>query len=417
MDAFSGEAAVSVVIVGAGQAGACTALALRDVGYGGPVLLVGEENDLPYERPPLSKEVLASPDKRCEPLFGSAFYAERRIGLRLGVRVDAIDRKAAAVVLASGERIPYESLVLATGLRSRLLRGFDLGDALFHLRTRADAERLRSALRPERRVLVVGGGLLGLELAATTRQIGCEVSVVERQPSVLYQSVAPVVGQHVSAMHHRHGVQIRTGVNVLEMRREGDEVVVALSNGETLATQLVIAATGSVVNSELAEACGLEVDDGIIVDEFGRTSDPRIFAVGDVARHYNAALGRTLRVESWHNAKNQPVAAARAIAGAPVPYAEVPWFWSDQFDMNLQIVGYSSDWDDLVVRGDPQSRRFTVFYLQRERVVSANMINNGRDVRTVRELVARGVPVRRELLADEGVALGKAAVSASASAG
>jgi 3-phenylpropionate/trans-cinnamate dioxygenase ferredoxin reductase component len=410
------KAGGAVLIVGAGQSGACTAVALREAGWKGPVVLLGEEPHLPYERPQLSKQALSGAS--IEELFRAELYEEKRIALRLDVRVEAIDRAESQVVLASGERLDYEYLVLATGLRARLLRGFDLGDRLFHLRTRDDAQRLRGVLRPGLRVVVVGGGLLGLELAATTRQIGCEVTVVERLPAVLYQSVAPVVGEYVSSMHVREGVQIRTNLKVVEMSRdEHNPVRVVLSNDDALTTDIVIAATGSTINSELAEACGIDVQDGIIVDEYGRSSDPRIFAVGDVARHYNAALRRTIRVESWHNARNQSIAAARAIAGVPQPYAEVPWFWSDQFDMNLQIVGYSSDWDGIVVRGETSARRFSVFYLRGDRVVAANLINNGRDVRPARELVANALPVDRNLLAEERVPLGKVTLSASASAG
>jgi 3-phenylpropionate/trans-cinnamate dioxygenase ferredoxin reductase subunit len=409
---------VSVVIVGAGQAGACTAAALRELGHSGSVVLIGEERHLPYERPPLSKEVLlGDSSKEGLSLFDAAFYQRRRITLRLGSRVEGIDRTQRQVVLAGGDRLEYEHLVLATGLRSRQLRGFDLGEKLFHVRTRDDALALKRVLRMGLRVLVVGGGLLGLELAAAARQIGCEVTVVERQRSLLYQSVAPVVGAHVANLHARNGVRIRTGVTVLDLRVREEQITAELSGGEAFAADIVIAATGSTVNTELAEACGLEVDDGVIVDEYGRTSDPRIFAVGDVARHYNAALGRTIRVESWHNAKYQPMAAARAIVGPPQPYAEVPWFWSDQYDMNLQIVGYSSDWDRVVVRGDSNGQRFTVFYLQADRVVAANMVNNGRDVRVARELVAQAVPVREDLLVDERIPLAKTAVSVSVSAG
>jgi 3-phenylpropionate/trans-cinnamate dioxygenase ferredoxin reductase subunit len=180
------------------------------------------------------------------------------------------------------------------------------------------------------------------------------------------------------------------------------QVVTELSNDEVLHSDIVVAATGSIINTELAEACGLEVQDGIIVDQFGRTSDPSIYAVGDVARHFNPLLGRTIRVESWHNAQNQAAAVARVVAGAQTPYAEVPWFWSDQFDMNLQTVGYSSDWDRVVVRGDPTSRRFTVLYLQGNRLVAANMVNNGRDVRTAREFIVQHTPLDLERLAGAG---------------
>ncbi|HEY0294441.1 MAG TPA: FAD-dependent oxidoreductase [Bordetella sp.] len=392
---------MTVVVVGSGQAGARAVEALRQNGYRGRVVLVGEEPYLPYDRPPLSKDVLLkqggqySQEGDLVPVLDPDFYRARAIELRLGVRVVRIRRDDRAVDLADGSSLGYERLILATGLRSRPLKGFELDDLLHHLRTLDDALRLRQALRPGLRLLVVGGGLLGLEIAATARRIGCEVTVVERHPSLLYQSVAAVVGDHVTRLHHRHGVHILTGVTPCGMRVQTTDpqsgaraIVTDLSNGETLVSDRVVAATGSLVNTELAEACGLDVQDGIIVDAYGRTSDPSIYAVGDVARHYNPVLGRTIRVESWHNAQHQSAAVARVIAGAKTPYAEVPWFWSDQFDMNLQTVGYCSDWDRVVVRGDPNGRRFSALYLQGNRLVAANLVNNGREMPQAQRLIA-----------------------------
>jgi NADPH-dependent 2,4-dienoyl-CoA reductase/sulfur reductase-like enzyme len=427
---------MTVVIVGSGQAGARAAEALRRSAYAGRVVLVGEESHLPYDRPPLSKDVLLGRDDvGTSSLFDRNFYASQAIELRLGARVVRIRREDKAVELADGSVIPYAQLILATGLRSRPLKGFALGELLFHLRTIDDAHRLRRALRPGQRLLVIGGGLLGLEIAATACQIGCEVCVVERHPTLLYRSVAPVVGAHVTRLHARHGVRILTGVTPRSMHlaaarqaelaseapevpeQAGSTVVTELSNGETLASDIVVAATGSIVNSELAEACGLEVQDGIIVDQFGRTSDPSIFAIGDVARHFNPLLGRTIRVESWHNAQNQSAAVAQVVAGSQAPYAEVPWFWSDQFDMNLQTVGYSSDWDRVVVRGDPASRRFTVLYLQGNRLVAANMVNNGRDLPTARRCIVEHTALDLDRLARSEGRLEDAVLSASGPAG
>jgi 3-phenylpropionate/trans-cinnamate dioxygenase ferredoxin reductase subunit len=410
---------MSVVIVGAGQAGAVMAATLRQARYRGKVVLLGEEPHLPYHRPPLSKEVLMGRQPgESATLFDRSYYETQGIELRLGVRAVRLDRSSKTLALADGSLLPYEQLILATGLRTRPLRGFDLEDRLFHLRTMDDAHRLRAALRPGQRLLVIGGGLLGLEVVATATQMGCDVAVVERNPTVLHQSVAPVVGDFVMGLHHRHGVRIFTDVTPKRMRVEpvageaSRQVVAELSDGQTLQADLVVAAIGSLVNTELAQASGLEVQDGIIVNEFGRTSDPSIYAIGDVSRHLNPVLGRTIRVESSHNAQNQAAAIAHVIAGSQAPYAEVPYFWSDQFDMNLQIVGYSSDWDRVVVRGNPAGPRFTVLYLQGNRLAAANTINNGRDIRPAREWIAKRTPLDIDRLVDASVPLEEATVSA-----
>lgn len=418
---------MTVLIVGAGQAGARTAMALRSRKYRGRIVLIGEEPHYPYERPQLSKAVLLEQDGVAAATrpFDTSAYGDCSVEVLRGVRAQTIHRGAKALELSNGSTIGYEYLVLATGLRARPLRGFpDLGEQLLQLRTLDDAARLKKALRPGARVLVMGGGLLGLEIAATARQAQSAVTVIERQPALLYQTVAPVVGDYVMGLHDSNGVQVLTGVSLQSMQfvespeNESDvlglhskPISIALSNGQSMIVDLVIAATGSIVNTELAEGCGLEVQDGIVVDEYGRTSDPSIFAVGDVSRHFNPLLGRLIRVESWHNAENQPMAIASTIAGTPTPYAEIPWFWSDQYSMNLQIIGYSSDWDRVIMRPSPDPDRFSVFYLQGNRLVAANAINNGRDIRIARKWILHRHTLELDRLVDPAIELEDCAIS------
>lgn len=386
---------MGIVIVGGGRAGVSAAEGLRQGGYTGSVILVCEEPHAPYDRPPLSKEVLLNRVAGdLVPVLEDDGYDQNKIELWTGVRATRINREDKTLDLADGRSLPYEKLILATGLRSRKLSGYALGDRLHYLRSVDDARRLRERLASGTRLLVIGAGLLGLEIAATAKQLGCVVTVVEKYPSVLYRSVAPIVGDYVTQLHLRHDVRILTGTTVLDMHHcaENSRAVRAeLSNGKVMECDLVVAAIGSVVNAELAEACGLEVQDGIVADAYGRTSDPDIYAVGDVARHYNALLRRTIRVESWHNALNQSNAVGHAIAGAGQAYAEVPWFWSDQFNMNFQTVGYCSDWDHVVVRGDMSSGSFSVLYLQGGCLVAANLVNNGREMPQARKLIANPV--------------------------
>lgn len=401
---------MNVLIVGGGLAGVRCAEALRQAGWRGTITLVGEEAHLPYERPPLSKGVLLGTQAAQSVTVLERVVLDRMsIRLRLGVRAVEIDRRGHALVLADGDRLPYDQLVLATGIRPRRLEHYDVPGRLLYLRTLDDALTLKTALRPACRVLVVGAGYLGLECAASARQMGCEAFVVERAPSALYRAIATQVGDYIVELHRKHGVHIEAGCQVTGIRlREsgaGHVMHVTLSNGLEREADFVIAAAGSIPNSELAEAAGLEVRDGVVVDEFGRTSDPDIYAIGDVARHYSPILGREIRLESWQNAQRHAVAVARVIAGGSEPYAEVPWFWSDQYDMNLQIIGHPVRWDRIVLRGERRAGRFTALYLDEGRVVAANMVNNGRDTRAARELVSRGVHVDAASAGNVGIPL------------
>ncbi len=388
----------TIVIVGAGQAAGVAAATLRGEGFAGAIVVVGDEPYLPYERPPLSKKVLiGSAEPEATYLKPAAFYAEQAIELRLGVPVVAIERAARRVTLADGAELAYDKLIVATGSKVRRLEIAGAApEDVFYLRGIDDCLALRARLIEGARLVVVGGGYIGLEVAASARQRGVEVTVVEAGGQVMGRVVGPEIGRFFAAEHAARGVDIRTGVTVSKVANGRAQC----SDGASVAADLFVVGVGIVADTALAEAAGLAVDNGIVVDEFGRTSDPDIYACGDVTNHPNPALGRRVRLESWQNAQNQAVAVARALVGNPRPYGEVPWFWSDQYDLNLQMVGLPEAWERLVLRGDMAARRFTAFYLQGEQVVAANAVNNGRDIRPARELIARHIAVADTALAD-----------------
>jgi len=396
-----------IVIVGAGHAGGRAAEALRAAGYKGPVTLIGEERHPPYERPPLSKELLAGimPIEKIY-LRPQETYAELGIELRLGARVAEIERREQRLRLAESGDIPYDALLLTTGARARRLPipGGD-GPRVLYLRDVEDALRLRASLQPGLHLAVIGAGFIGLEVAATARKRGVAVTVLELAPHVLARVVPPEIGDFVAALHRRNGVDLRTGVAVTAIEEAGDKVALRLQSGETVGADIVAIGVGAVPNCELAAAAGLAVDDGVVVDEFGRSSDPAVFAAGDVTRHFNPLLGRSIRLEAWQNAQNQGIAVANVMAGSAEPFAEVPWFWTDQYDMNLQTAGAPAAWDRLIWRGAPGDPGFTVFYLADGKPVAATTVNNARDMRFARMLIARGKPVDAAALGDKAVKL------------
>ncbi|WP_299616671.1 NAD(P)/FAD-dependent oxidoreductase [Pelagibius sp.] len=397
----------SIVVVGAGQAGAWVASTLRDEGYDGRLVLLGDEPESPYERPPLSKDFLAGTrDAASCAVKPEGFYAERSIDLRLGCRVRAIDRARKAVVAADGETFAYDALVLATGARPRLLPvpGADL-PGVCYLRTMADSAALRERLRPGLRICLIGGGYIGLEIAATATALGCQATVVEALPEVLARTMPAELSRVVVGRHRARGVTVETAFKTSEIVESGGALSVISQDGRAVAADLVVIGIGILPNVELAEAAGLDCDNGILVDAFGRSSDPAIYAAGDVTCHHNPLLGRSIRLESWQNAQNQGIAIARAILGNGAPYAEVPWFWSDQFDMNIQAVGAAETWDAVVMRGDPEGNSFAVFCLSEGVLVSAYAVNAPRDVRFARQMIAKGAQPCPEQLADPAVAL------------
>ena len=396
-----------ILILGAGHAGGVAASALRQAGFAGKLTLLGSESHPPYERPPLSKEVLAgitAVDKTyLRPL---AFYAESQIELRLGETAIEIDRKAQRVTLASGESIPYDALLLTLGARARRLpiQGGDHAK-VFYLRDIADSLALRARLEPGKRIAIIGAGFIGLEAAAVARKRGLAVTILEVQSEPVQRVAAPEIGHFLAELHRGNGAELRTNTGAKAIEEIGDGLRIALSSGESLEADIALIGIGAQPNTELAANAGLAVEDGVVVDEFGRSSDPAIFAAGDVTKHWNPLLKRRIRLEAWQNAQNQAIAVAKAMAGGNAPFAEIPWFWTDQYDVNLQLAGAPESWDSLVWRGDPKEKAFTLFYLKDGIPVACNTVNNGREMRFARELIAKGREVDRGRLADRHVKL------------
>jgi 3-phenylpropionate/trans-cinnamate dioxygenase ferredoxin reductase subunit len=378
------------VIVGAGQAGGRAAKTLRTAGYTGRIVMIGEEPHPPHERPPLSKAVLAgeaAPESTH--LFSEGELARLGLECCYGTRAVSIDRAAKSVVLDLGEAIVYEKLILCTGSRVRRLQlpGADSPNVLY-LRTIEDSMALRSRLGERGHLVVIGGGWIGLEVAATARKLGVTVSVLEALDRVCARTVPPEVSQHLQALHERNGVSLRLGQGV-----------------HAVDDELVVVGIGVVPNVELAQAAGLAVDNGIVVDECGRSSDPHIFAAGDCANVPLACLGRRVRLESWANAQEQAVVAAKAALGQDVRYDELPWFWSDQYDLNLQILGLPARWTEPVVRGNPAGGSGSYFYLEGDRIVGIVSFNAPRDLRAAKRLAQTGKPVRAQDLANPAIQL------------
>jgi NADPH-dependent 2,4-dienoyl-CoA reductase/sulfur reductase-like enzyme len=391
-----------IVILGAGHSGGRAAEALRGAGYAGKVTLLGSERHPPYERPPLSKDLLAGaiePERAyLKPL---AWYEAAGIALRLGATAVEIDRSAHRLRLADGSTLPYDRLLLTTGARPRRLALPGLDSTLVHyLRDIEDSLALRARLAPGKRLIVVGAGFIGLEGAAIARRLGAEATVLELADRPLARVAAPEIGAFFADLHRREGVDLRTGASLAAVEESGGRLHVTTSAGERLAGDALLIGIGAVPNAELAAAAGLPVDDGIVVDQWGRTSDPDIFAAGDATRHFNPLLGRSLRLEAWQNAQNQAIAVAKVMAGGEEPYSELPWFWSDQYAVNFQTAGAPERWTALAWRGRPEEGRFTVFYLDGAVPVGGATVNNARDMRFVKLLVAAGRPVDAGALAD-----------------
>ncbi len=370
-------------------------------------MLVGEEAWLPYQRPPLSKKFLAGelpPDRLY--FKPAAFYDAPGIDVRLETRITAVDRERQYVTTATGERITYGTLVLATGSRARHIRvpGSDK-HGLHYLRGIDDVSRIRAALDSAPNVIIICVGYIVLEVAAVIRQLGHDVCVVEMADRVMCRVVSPVVSQFFQAEHMAHGVHLLLSSELEAF--EGDRKINAVrtNGGPSIPADLVIAGIGIVPNTELAASAGLEADNGIVVDAHCRTADPNIYAVGDCTSHPNRIYGRRIRLESVHNALEQAKTAAANLCGIEERYCDVPWFWSDQYDLKLQIAGLSEGYDEVVTRGEPATRSFSCLYLRDGVLIACDAINAPRDFVQSKALIAAGLRVAPERLADTGVQL------------
>lgn len=396
----------SVVIVGGGQAGAQCALSLRQHGFTGTVCIIGDEPVVPYERPPLSKGFLKG-DVALDRLFmrPAEVYAAQDITLRLGATVTAIDRAARLVRLGQGEEIPYTKLVLATGGRVRTLAvpGADLA-GIHYLRTLAHVQEYRDRLTPGARVVMIGGGYIGLEAAAVATARGCKATVIETADRVLARVAAPEISRFYEQVHRAHGVEIYTGETVTGFAGGPGALQVKCGTARHDA-DLVIIGIGISPNVALAQAAGLPVEDGIVVDDCTRTADPDIYAIGDCSNHPSAVYGGRQRIESVPNALGQGKACAAAILGQPAPFTEVPWFWSDQYDLKLQMNGVPRAGDRVVIRGDMSSHKFSACYLRDGVLVACQAVNMAKDFIQSRKLIAARARPDPARLGDAAVAL------------
>jgi len=401
--------AFGVVVIGAGQAGGRAVEALRAQGFAGHITLIGDEDEHPYERPSLSKEMLHTHDQETIAWIQKPeFYAAQNISLRPGTRAVSIDRAQRTVKLANGETIGYGALILATGARVRRLDIPGASDDNCHyLRTLADSRALRTRLVEGSRVVVIGAGFIGLEVAAAAVKRGCSVTVIEIGPLPLGRVVPEQIGAYYQNLHATQGVTFLFGTKLSRLHRDGETVIVETGTGDMIPAETVVAGIGVIPNDELASEAGLAVERGIVVDEFGMTNDPFIFAAGDVARHFNPIFGRHILLESWQNAQNQAITIAKNLAtdAAPVAYADLPWFWSDQYDVNLQMFGLSEAGAQSVIRGNPDAKSWIMCLLKDGRMVCAIGMNAARDLRAARDLITIGASLRPAELADIAVPL------------
>ncbi len=402
-----------VVIVGAGHAGGSVAALLRQYGAQGPITLIGDEPILPYHRPPLSKAWLkGEANAESLALKPASFYTQHHIEFRSSTRVNRIARDARKVILDGGASLDYEHLILATGARPITLQieGATLEGILF-LRTAADAGKLKTHMGPGKRLAVVGGGYIGLEVAASGRALGASVVVLEREPRLLARVACKLLSDFFRTYHERRGVAFELDANAVSfVGQDGQVCGVKLADGRVIDCDVVVVGVGAQPNDELAAQAGLETARGVVVDRHARTSDPYIFAIGDVSLRPMPLYNRMFRMESVPNALEQAKQAASAITGRAAPADEVPWQWSDQYDIKLQIAGYAFDSDQIVLRGEPGSGKFAIFHLQGEQVQSVEAINAPREFMMGRQLIGSRKAIDKHKLADTGLSMKEVAV-------
>jgi 3-phenylpropionate/trans-cinnamate dioxygenase ferredoxin reductase subunit len=408
------------VIVGTGQAGFQTAASLRTEGYQEPITLIGEEPHIPYQRPPLSKGFqIGQHDPESIELRPKQFYPDHQIDLITGTRVTAIDRAARSVTLTSGERFRYEKLVLAVGARNRTLslKGAELNGVVY-LRSLDEAVAVKERLKSALSIVVIGGGFIGLELAAVACSLGKSVTVLEALPRLMSRAVAPIISEFYRGLHSGKGVKVVCGAAVSELAGSGGKVQeVLLDDGTRYPADLVFVGVGVVPNDELAQNAGLRITNGIAVNEYLETEDENIYAIGDCADHPCEFAGTRIRLESVQNAADQAQCVAAAISGSRNPYKALPWFWTDQFEIKLQMAGISNGHDLAVSRGNAESRKLSVFYFKSGRLIAIDSINRPLDHMMGRKLIAARVRLTPAQAADESVDLRKLANSVGTAQG
>ncbi len=396
-----------VVIVGAGHAAGQLVASLKQRKFAGDIVLIGDEPYLPYQRPPLSKKFLAG-ELAADRLYvkPESFYEDSQIEVRLETRVTEIDRERKILKTDSDDEIQYDKLILALGSRVRQIPidGADL-DGVHYLRSIADVDGIRDEIGNKKNAVIVGAGYIGLEVAAVIRQLGLDVTVVEMADRVMSRVVSPEISDFYQIEHSTQGVRLRLSTGVSALRGDGRVEAVETDDGELIPADFVVVGVGIDPNTEIASAAGLIVDDGIVVDDRCQSSDPDIYAVGDCSNHPNSIYDRRLRLESVHNALEQAKTAVSNICGVESHYSQVPWFWSDQYDLKLQIAGLSEGYDDIVIRGNPADRSFACLYLRDGKLIATDAVNSPRDFVQSKALIAAGTKIDREKLGDTEVQL------------
>ena len=396
-----------IVVIGSGQAAVQTVMSLKRNGFSGSIRIIGEEDHLPYQRPPLSKDFLLDEYKpERVSLKKKEFYEENGVDLILGKRAESIDTILKEITLSDENKIRYDQLIIATGSRVRKLNvpGSDK-KGLYYLRDLDDANALKQRLKKNKKMVIVGAGYIGLEVASVAASLGVEVTVIEMANRVMNRTVDPMISSYYQKLHESHGVKIHLDNGLKAF--EGDDSVNAVlcSDGLMLEAELVVIGAGVLPNQEIAIEAGLECNNGIMVNEFGETSTAHVYACGDCTNHPNKGLNTRLRLESVHNAMEQSKTVANTIMGNKEPYDQVPWFWSDQYDHKLQLVGISGDHDEVVMRGLESEQKFLLFYLKNSELIAVNAINSSKEFLICRKLVANKVKISSDVIKDQSVNL------------
>ncbi|CBL45553.1 Ferredoxin reductase [gamma proteobacterium HdN1] len=395
------------IIIGASHAGSQLATSLRKEGWEGRIVVIGDEVHMPYHRPPLSKALLMGEKEPNQiELMKATVYEKANVEFMLGVHVSSVDRTKKQITLDNGEVLAYDKLALCTGARVRRLDipGKDL-KGVFYLRTLADAQAIQAAVKPGGKAVIVGGGYIGLETAASLHKLGMKVTVLEMMHRILERVTAPELSLYYNGLHNRHGVEILTQAQALALEGTDHVERVVCNHDRVLDADLVVIGIGVIPNTELAEAIGLPVDNGVVVDEFAQTADPDIVAAGDCTNHPNDLLGFRLRLESVPNAMEQAKTAAATLCGGKKGHHSLPWFWSDQYHAKLQIAGFNRGYDRVVLRGETEKDQFVAWYLKGDEILAADCINSGKEFMLAKRIIAEKVKISAEQLADPSVDL------------